>query len=151
MERQKFKILINAKPEKVWKILWDDATYRQWTKVFSEGSRAESDWKEGSKILFLDGKGNGMVSKIEKLIPNKFMSFIHMGTIHEGKEDMSNKGEENWNGAIENYTLIAKNNQTELTVEMDIDHEYKEFFEETFPKAIQKVKELAEKEPAVSH
>ncbi len=150
MERQKFNIMINAKPEKVWKILWDDATYRQWTKVFSEGSHAESDWKEGSEILFLDGKGSGMFSIIEKLVPNEFMSFKHLGIINEGEKDLKSESK-SWNGAIENYTLKAINNQTELIVELDIEHEYKELFEDTFPKSLQKVKELAEKEPAISH
>jgi len=46
------EIDINATKEKVWDILWNDATYTQWTSIFCEGSHAVSDWKEGSKILF---------------------------------------------------------------------------------------------------
>lgn len=67
MEKLDFSIDINAPKEKVWNVLWNDATYPQWTAVFTEGSHAESDWKEGSQILFLDGKGDGLVSKIETL------------------------------------------------------------------------------------
>jgi hypothetical protein len=37
--------------------MWDDSTYRQWTSAFSEGSHAVSDWKEGSKVLFLSPEG----------------------------------------------------------------------------------------------
>ena len=52
MEKQRFKIAISAKPEKVWDVLWNDQTYREWTSVFSDGSHAETDWKKGSKVLF---------------------------------------------------------------------------------------------------
>ena len=66
METLKFHSTINAPKEKVWATLWNDNTYRQWTSVFSEGSYAESDWNEGSKILFLSPKGEGMFSVIDK-------------------------------------------------------------------------------------
>ena len=82
-----FKTNINAPKEKVWKILWDDKTYREWTSAFMEGSYAESDWKEGSKICFLAPGGSGMFSIIEKKIPNEQMTFKHLGEIKEGKEE----------------------------------------------------------------
>ncbi len=52
MEKKQFKIKIAAPREKVWKILWGDNTYPAWTSAFAEGSRAETDWEEGSKVLF---------------------------------------------------------------------------------------------------
>ena len=45
MEKQEFKISINAPREKVWEVLWNDTTYPAWTAVFSEGSHAVTDWK----------------------------------------------------------------------------------------------------------
>ena len=146
METQKFKITIDAPPEKVWEILWNDASYRAWTSVFSEGSRAETDWKKGSKVLFLDGKNDGMVSVIAENIPNEFMSFIHLGSVKNGVEDLNSEKVSEWSGAKENYTLININGKTELTLEMDAPpDEFKDFFMTTFPKALDKVKELAEK------
>jgi len=56
-----FSINIEAPKEKVWNTLWNDQTYREWTSAFAEGSRAETDWKKGSRVLFTDGKGSGMV------------------------------------------------------------------------------------------
>ena len=81
MQKKEYKISINAPREKVWKTLWDDATYRKWTAVFSEGSNAQSpdtDWKKGSKILFVDAKGEGMVSRIADVRKNEYMSFEHL-------------------------------------------------------------------------
>ena len=88
MEKINFATTINAPREKVWKVLWDDASYRNWTSVFTEGSYAKTDnWKEGSKVLFLSPEGDGMVSKVASNKPNKFMSFEHLGVVKNGVED----------------------------------------------------------------
>ncbi len=144
MERHQFKTTINAPREKVWEILWGDETYPRWTSAFAEGSRAETDWKKGSKVLFLDGKGDGMVSVVADNVPNEFMSFKHLGVLNNGKEDLETPKEKGWSGAIENYTLKTVNNKTELTVDQDIEGDYKDYFLSTWPKALEKLKALAE-------
>ena len=144
MEKQEFKIAIDAPREKVWNVLWEENSYRAWTAPFSEGSHAISDWKKGSKVLFLDGKGMGMVSKIDETIPNEYMSFEHIGYVKDGVEDLSSEEVKNFAGAHENYTLKEVGGKTELVVDMDINDQYKDYFTETFPKALAKVKELAE-------
>jgi len=140
MEKLEFSIDINAPKEKVWDVLWNDATYPQWTAVFSEGSRAESDWKEGSKVLFLDGKGDGMFSKIKTLEKNRSMIFEHLGEIYNGVEKP-----QDWGGATESYFLNETDGVTELEVELFGTEEHKDYFKDIFPKALDKVKELAEK------
>jgi hypothetical protein len=47
-------------------------------------------------------------------------------------------------GAHENYTLKDIGGKTELIVDMDMNDQYKDYFTQTFPKALAKVKELAE-------
>jgi hypothetical protein len=145
MEKQHYEISINAPREKVWKVLWGNDTYRAWTAAFSEGSHAETDWKKGSKVLFLDGKGQGMVSTIAENIPNEYMSFEHLGEVIGGVEDTESEKVKQWSGAHENYTLKSVNGKTQLSVDMDINDEFKDYFEKTFPIALNKVKELAEK------
>ena len=143
MKKLTFSIQINAPKERVWDILWADETYRAWTSVFHPGSYAQSDWKEDSKILFLGGDGSdGMISKIARLIPNVFMSFQHLGEMKNGVEAYDSP----WEGAMENYTLQEKNGGTELNVELDADNSFADYFTQTFPKALDKVKELAEVE-----
>ena len=144
MEKIHFSILINASPEKIWKVLWTDETYRKWTSAFAEGSYAETDWKEGSKVLFTDGKGSGMVSRIAESRPNEFMSFEHLGMLKDGKEDTSSEEVKAWAGSHEDYTLEKVNGKTELSVDMDVSEEFKEMFSKMWPKALQNVKELAE-------
>lgn len=144
MEKINFSISINAPKEKVWKTLWDDTTYRKWTSVFSSTSYADTDWKEGSKVLFLDSQGSGMVSKIEANRPNEFMSFKQLGEVKDGVEDTESDKVKQWAGALENYTLKEVNGITELLVAMDTIDDFKGFLMETFPKALEQVKILSE-------
>jgi hypothetical protein len=145
MQTQEFKISITAPREKVWKVLWDDKSYRAWTSVFSEGSHVETDWKKGSKVLFVDDKGAGMVSAIRENIPNEFMSFEHLGMVKDGVEDTTSQEIKEWSGAMENYRLTNNGNNTELVVHVDVADKWKDYFVKTFPLALEKVKELAEK------
>jgi len=144
MKRLNFSIQISASKEKVWNVLWEDVTYRKWTSTFSEGSYAISDWKEGSKILFLSPNGEGMFSTIAKKIPYEFMSFKHLGTVKGGEEQTDNEETKKWSGAMENYSLDDKNGVTELRVTMDITEDHEQYFKDTFPKALESVKALAE-------
>lgn len=145
MEKQEFRISIDAPREKIWNILWGEATYPVWTSAFAEGSRAETDWKKGSRAIFHDGKNNGMISSIADNRPNEYMSIKHLGTIKNGVEDMDSEETKQWAGALENYTLKNNQGKTELIVDMDISGQYKDYFLKTWPKALDKVKELAEK------
>ena len=144
MQTKKYSVLINASKENVWKILWNDDTYRQWTSAFSEGSYAESDWQEGSKIRFLSREGGGMYSTIAKLEPNRFMSFRHDGEIKNGIEEPLNDESRKWAGTTENYTLSQDGEVTELVVEISVTEPMEPYFDEHFPKALVKVKEIAE-------
>ena len=146
MEKIHFSTDINASRNKVWNILWNDDSYREWTSAFAEGSHAQTNnWKEGSKVLFLDSKGSGMVSTVAKNKPNEFMSFKHLGVVKDGVEDTVSESVQGWAGAMENYTLTEEHNKTKLVVDMDVTDDFKDYFQKTWPVALEKVKELAEK------
>jgi uncharacterized protein YndB with AHSA1/START domain len=133
MKTLKFSIHIAAPRQIVWNTLWNDETYRKWTSVFQEGSYAVSDWKEGSKIVFMTPVGEGMSSVIARKIPNEFMSFRHM---EETPGNMT--------GALENYYLHEEDGITELKVEVDTAEDNVRYFESKFPLALKKIKELSE-------
>lgn len=141
MEKEEliFTIEVNGSLQKVWDVLWTDSSYQQWTAVFGEGSRAVTDWKEGSEVLFVNADDNGMYSKIEKAVVPSEMSILHLGEIKDGVRTVSE-----WGYAYERYFLTAKNGGTELRVTLDSVPEFVDFFQETFPKALAIVKTLSE-------
>ena len=149
MEKLNFSIEMNATKEKVWNTMLEDKTYRIWTEAFTPGSHYIGDWSKGSKILFLgpgqNGEMGGMVSRIKENKLHEFLSIEHLGIVQDGKEDTTSEAVKGWAGAHENYTFAENNGVTTVTVEMDSNEEYSEMFNGMWPKALQKLKELAEK------
>jgi hypothetical protein len=145
MKKLQFSIDVAAPKEKVWKTLWEDSSYRKWTSVFSEGSHAITDWKEGSKVWFLDGKRDGMVSNIARKIPNELMSFRHVGVVKDGREKEADEETKKWSGAMETYELQQVGDMTRVQVEIDVADEHMDMFRDVFPRALEKVKEISEK------
>ncbi len=151
MQKIHFTIHIDAPREKVWDTMLQDATYRQWTKAFGENSRYVGDWSEGSKILFLgsDENGNeadmGMVSRIKVNRKHEFISIEHVGMISNGIEDTTSDEAKKWAPAFENYSFVDKDGGTELSVDLDVADEFKDMFEDSWPKSLQALKELCEK------
>lgn len=148
MEKLHFSITINAPKGKVWDTMLGKESYKKWTDVFMAGSHYVGDWSEGSKILFLapgeSGKMEGMVSRIKENRLHEYVSIEHLGFVHNGKEDTSSDEVKSWAGAFENYTFKENNGATEVLVDMDTNDQYKEMFEDLWPKALQKLKKLAE-------
>jgi uncharacterized protein YndB with AHSA1/START domain len=144
METLHFSVEIAASPEKVWHILWNDTTYPMWTSVFSEGSRAVTTWEKGSRVLFVNADNEGMVSEVADNVPFEFMSFRHLGMVTKGVEEIGNTETNAWYGAMENYTLKQSGKHTTVQIDIDITDEHKQYFLDTWPKALAKLKELAE-------
>jgi len=140
-EKLNFEITIQATPAKVWQVLWNDSTYRKWASAFYEGSYAVSDWKEGSKVQFVGPNGDGMYSIITVCKPKEQMIFKHLGELKGFKE----QPESAWSGSLESYSLKEENGAVKLQVSLDSTPEFKDYFTETFPKAMNIVKELSEK------
>ncbi len=151
MAKLQFVTKINAPKEKVWHTMLDDATYREWTAAFCEGSYYKGSWNVGSKILFLgpqkDGVDEGMVSRIESNRPYEFISIEHLGEMHNGVEDTTSEKVKKWAGAHENYTFNEKDGVTTVVVDLDmnLDEVYTDMFKDMWPKALLTLKALAEK------
>ena len=152
MTKQQFKITIAAPKEIVWDALWQDETYREWTSAFSEGSHAITDWKKGSKVHFLDGNGQGMFSRIADRRDNDFMSIQHLGLVKDGQEVADSQESEEWQG-YENYTLTEDDGKTEVVVDLSYGNQSDDIikmFAEIFPKALAKLREIAERKASES-
>lgn len=141
-----YSITINASREKVWHALFDDEAFRKWSSEFAEGSHFVGDWSEGSEIRFLVEGDDGMVSMIDKNRPHEYMSIRHIGYIVKGVEDRESDEVKSWSPAFENYTLENAAGGTHLTVVTDTFNDFVEYFNETWPKALEVVKRTAEAE-----
>ncbi len=149
MQKIHFSVFINALKEKVWDTMLTDATYRAWTAAFHPGSHFKGDWSEGSKMLFIgpdeeSGGEMGMVSRVAENRQYEFISIEHLGIYKDGVEDTESPEAKQWSSAFENYTFIERDGGTEVQIDQDMAEEYKEMFEEMWPKALQTLKELVE-------
>ncbi|EAZ82307.1 SRPBCC family protein [Algoriphagus machipongonensis] len=144
-----FEILINAPVEKVYRIMIEKSSYEVWTSIFSPSSTFEGSWSEGSKILFVgideNGKKGGMVSRIDKNIPNEYLSIEHLGELRDGMEILDTPEVQAWSGAHENYIFEVKGDETLLKIELDTNQEYEDYFAGMWPKALKKLKEICER------
>ena len=144
LKKISFSTEIKAPKNKVWNTLWDDENYKAWTAAFAEGSCAVTDWQEGSKILFLDSKGDGMYCTIAKKVEHEFMSFKYNGEVKNHAELPADEKNSDWVGGFENYTLKEAGGITTLDVEMTVTDGMLDYFRKTFPVALENVKQLAE-------
>lgn len=150
MGKLHYTIDINAPKEKVWQIMLSDQTYRQWTEAFQPGSYFEGSWNEGDAIRFLseaDGGQRGMTSKIARNVPYEFISIEHLGEVVDGKDDTESEEAKLWAGSFENYTFAEHDGVTTVTVDLESPNmpvEFATMFDQQWPVALQKLKELAE-------
>ena len=143
MKKLRFSIEIKAPRERVWNILWEDKAFRDWANIIDEGQYMVGEIKEGNEVQFISGvNGYGVTSLVEKLVPNEFVLFRQMtDTMESGEKER----EKEWAGGTESYSLAEKDGVTILTVDTDVPPGQVETFKVRFPKALERVKILAEK------
>ncbi len=145
-----FETEIAGSIKKVYKTMLEDKTYREWTSVFNGTSHYKGSWQKNSRILFIgtDEKGSegGMVSRIKENIENKFISIEHIGIIKNGREILCGLEVDKWKGSLENYTFITRKGNTVIAVDIDAGADFIKYFEETWPKALLKLKEICERQ-----
>ncbi|MGV3589684.1 MAG: SRPBCC family protein [Adhaeribacter sp.] len=148
LETLHFQISIQASAQKVYRTMLDAKHYAAWTNVFNPTSRYIGSWEKGAKIQFLgedkDGNLGGMVSRIKENIPNQFISIEHLGMVHNDQEITTGPEVEAWAGALENYTFREENGTTLVLVDLDTNPDHESYFNETWPQALQKLKEICE-------
>lgn len=151
MERMQFTTRIDAPVSSVHALMIGRETFKQWTSVFNPSSEYESDvegsWQKGSKIRFMgidaDGKRGGMVGYIRENIPGKQVSIEYVGIVEGENEITEGPVADEWKG-FENYTFSDNNGATRVTVDIDVNDQMKDYFRDTYPRALAKLKEICE-------
>jgi hypothetical protein len=152
MKKLQFKVNIHAPASSVYEKmlgLQSKSTYEQWTSLFNATSTYEGSWNKGNKILFVgvDEKGErgGIVSKIAENIPNRFVSVQHYGLVKADKDITEGPEVEKWANGFENYSFDENNGTTTVTVDLDTTEDFLDYMNQTYPKALGKLKEICEK------
>jgi uncharacterized protein YndB with AHSA1/START domain len=143
-----FEITIDAPAERVYENMLHDQHYREWTKPFNPTSRYVGTWEKGSKIHFLgtgeNGEEGGMVSFIKENLYGQFVSIEHAGILQKGEEIFDGPDVDKWKGFLENYTFKEVSGMTLLSIDTDTPPEYNDYFQKTWPGALQVLKEICE-------
>lgn len=142
MKQMQFTIEIRASKEKVWDTLWDDKTFRDWAGIIDPETHMVGDLVEGNEVQFLSVEGGyGVTSLVEKLTPHEYLLLRHSA---DTQDDGAREREKEWTGGAESYTLTEHDGVTTLAVAFDVPLEQEEYFKLNYPKALERVKELAE-------
>lgn len=142
MKELQFLIKIQSSKERVWETLWRDETFRDWANLIDPGTHMVGELKVGNEVQSISGNGYGVTSLVEKLVPGELLLLKHRadtqdsGTRERGKE---------WTGGEEQYSLAETDGVTTLTAAFDVPPELEEYFQVNYPKALERVKVLAER------
>lgn len=147
MKKLEYKTEIAASRDKVWKTMLDKETYLEWTSVSWPGSTYIGKWEKGTKIRFVDEKDQaGTVAEIVELRKPEYMKAIHVAAATpNGGEDTTSPEAVGWIGTTEEYTFTEKNGKTEVTATIHTKPDWESMFNEGWPKALKKLKEICER------
>jgi uncharacterized protein YndB with AHSA1/START domain len=148
VKRIQAQTTIKAPVSEVWEMMLGAASYPRWTAPFAEGSYYEGSWDRGSRIRFLVPSGDGMVAEIAESRPNEFISIRHLGCVANGTEDTDSDSVRAWAPAYENYTFNSVPAGTRLVVDQDVTEDLEQYMKDTWPIALESLKQLCEEKGA---
>ena len=138
-----YTIKINATKRKIWAVLWEDQTFREWANLIDEGTYMKGELKEGGEVEFISSvNGYGVTSFVERLIPEEFVSLKHLADTQEYGSDHREK---EWTGGSESYRLSEVEGLTELTLIMDVPDDLENYFSTVYPSVLSSIKALSER------
>lgn len=142
MKDLQFTVEINAPKQKVWDTLWQDKTLRQWAGIIDPGTYMVGELKAGSEVQFISAEnGYGVTSLVKEVVPNQSLLLLHSAdTKDTGKQERQKE----WTGGEESYLLTEQDSHTTLMVAFGVPEKMEDYFKQNYPKALDKVKQLAE-------
>jgi uncharacterized protein YndB with AHSA1/START domain len=138
--RRNYNIFIKSTPENLWHKMLDSESYKYWTQEFEPTSCYSGKLELGEEIQFLSIDGSGMLVKVAKYEKYIIIGFEIIGFVDNGNKILN---QEIPNG-VEEYYFEPAENGTELKIIVDTTPDYDEDMNKMWPKALLKLKELAE-------
>lgn len=148
MEKLRFTARISAPVHHVWTSMLDDAPYREWTRAFGD-SYYEGGWENGQRIRFLgrsdDGTVNGLFGRVVESRPDEYVCVEYDGQVLAGVDDTTSAAARLFAGARESYAFSESGGVTTVEVELDIDDSMADMLTDAWPRALDRLKEIAER------
>ena len=120
-------------------------TYKEWTAASWPGSYYEGEWKAGKDIKFISDDGSGTLAHIKEVKPFEHIASEHIAILQKGGiEDTTSEQAKNWIGITENYNFKETKGETTLIVEIITRPDWEKMFNDGFPNALKKLKEICE-------
>lgn len=135
---------IGASKEKVWQVLFDEKYLPIWYAEFSLGARVEGTWRVGSKVVFTDISGGGLVGKVVVNRPFTKLSVEYLGLVVTGEEDYESEEAKAVRGGHELYSLEDQEGTVLLSVETDMPQESYDSMTLAWERALLTIRNLAE-------
>jgi hypothetical protein len=131
MKKLQFNVSIKAPAGRVYDRMLgisSKLTYEQWTALFNPTSTYEGNWKK----------------EISENVPGRFVSIRHYGLVKANAEITEGPDVEKWANGFENYSFEEADGITTVKVELDTNEEFSEYMSQTYPKALDRLREICE-------
>ena len=146
MKHLEFRTQIAADKKTVWDTMLQPETYKEWVNVSWPGSTYEGRWAKGENVRFISpGQGGTMAQLIEQKPYDNILA-KHIAVINaDGSEDRTSEIARGWIGTTEQYTFKEHDGSTDLIVEIETTPEWEAMFNDGWPNALAKLKEICER------
>jgi uncharacterized protein YndB with AHSA1/START domain len=142
MNELQFSVDIATSKEKVWSTMWQDETFRDWASVIDPETYMVGELIEGNEVQFMSAQnGYGVTSLVAKVVPGEYLLLKHQA---DTKQSGAEQREDEWTGGEERYELSESNGVTTLTISFGVPPQQEGYFRAQYPKALRRIKELAE-------
>lgn len=146
MKTLEYNIDINAGRQKVWDTMLQRETYKQWVGASWPDSDYEGKWEQGQEMRFGSPGQGGTLAQITEVRPYEYLHAEHIAVLNsDGSEDRDSDMAKGWVGTTEAYTFTEENGKTALKVDIKTNPAWEEMFNDGWPGALAKLKELCEK------
>jgi uncharacterized protein YndB with AHSA1/START domain len=146
MKKLSFTTTIHAPKKKVWNTMLNHGTYEEWTSASWPDSTFDGRWEKGSSIKFFGQDKSGTLAEITELEKYDHLSATHIAILLKGgAEDRDSDLAKGWIGIKEGYRFTERDGMTRLDIEIETNPEWAGMFEEGWPAALKKLKEICEK------
>ncbi|RZJ70667.1 MAG: SRPBCC domain-containing protein [Flavobacterium sp.] len=145
MKNLTYNISIAATPKKVWDIMTGQETYKEWTNTAWPGSDFKGEWKQGENLHFSGPDGSGTLASVTTFDRYNKIVLTHIAMLQPGGiEDRASEWAKKWINSIESYSFTEDDRATKLTIDMKIYPDWEDMFNNDWPKALARLKQICE-------